>query len=276
MDLTKLDDLRLAMKLAGIKPRHELGQNFLIDADTLRQIVDAGSLEPTDTVLEIGPGLGTMTGLLAAQSAQVVAVESDQKLAELLRKSAPANVEVVPADILRYNLSQLPSGYKVVANIPYYLTSKILRTLTEAIAKPAVIVLLIQKEVAERVCAKPGELSILGLSVQYYAKAEIIAVVGREKFWPAPDVDSAILRITPFDKPVFEADIQKLFRLIKAGFGEKRKMLKNSLAGGLNGADELVAQVLASADVDGHRRAQELSLSDWQRLYNEAVKHNLI
>ncbi len=276
MDLTRLEDLRLALKLAGIRPNADLGQNFLVDRQTLESIVDQAELSKEDTVLEVGPGLGTMTELLAAKVKKVVAVETDDKLAKLLQESALDNTSVINEDILTFDFRRLPTDYKVVANIPYYLTSKILRLLIENSRRPKLMVLLIQKEVAQRVCAQPGDLSILALSVQYYAKPEVVAFVGREKFWPSPAVDSAILKVTLYDQPLFPAEPAKLFRLIKAGFGEKRKMLKNSLAGGLNATDELVTQTLKDANINSSRRAQELSLSDWSRLYNEAIKHGLI
>lgn len=275
MDLSNLEDLRTALKLAGIHPRHDLGQNFLVDAESLNLIIQAAGLSPDDTVLEIGPGLGSLTVKLAEKVKKVIAVESDLKLAHLLGRYASENTEIIQSDILQFDFRQLPKGYKVVSNIPYYLTSKIIRLLVENPNPPQTIVLLIQKEVAERICAKPGNLSVLGLSVQYYGKPEIIDMVGREKFWPSPDVDSAILKIS-WTGPAFPADPQKLFRLVKAGFGEKRKMLKNSLAGGLNATDELIGSLLSQAKIAPDRRAQELKVADWGRLYTEAEKANLI
>lgn len=275
MDLSNLEDLRTALKLAGIQPRHDLGQNFLVDADSLNLIIQAAGLSAEDTVLEIGPGLGSLTVKLAEKVKKVIAVESDPKLAQLLGRYASSNTEIIQSDILQFDFRQLPKNYKVVSNIPYYLTSKIIRLLVENPNPPQTIVLLIQKEVAQRVCALPGDLSVLGLSVQYYGQPEIIGYVEREKFWPSPEVNSAILKIS-VSGPVFEADPQKLFRLVKAGFGEKRKMLKNSLAGGLNASDELISTMLSDAGISPDRRAQELSLKDWEKLYNVVVKHKLL
>lgn len=276
MDLSQLEDLRIAMRLAGINPRKGLGQHFLIDKDALTMIVAAANLGPTDTVLEIGPGLGVMTKPLTEVSARVVAVEADKVLADLLAKDSPKNLEVWPGDILDFNLSVLGQPYKVVANLPYYLTSKILRLLLESQSPPTVMSLLVQHEVAERIVAEPGQMSILALSVQYYAKAEIVGFVERHKFWPPPKVDSAILKITRRNKPVFAADSAKLFRLIKAGFGEKRKQLRNSLAGGLNARVEVIADMLDRAELPPTARAQELGLPDWQRLYSQAIKRRLL
>lgn len=275
MDLSRVDDVRTALRLAGIRPNKSLGQHFLVDKPSLEAIMDAAEPGPADTVLEIGPGLGVMTRPLARSAGRVVAVETDPVLAELLQRDAPPNLEVVESDFLQYDLRTLGSGYKVIANIPYYLTSKILRLLIESENPPSVMSLLIQKEVAERIIARPGDLSILALSVQYYGKAEIVRIVERHKFWPAPDVDSAVLRVT-LGQPAFEADETALFRLIKAGFGEKRKQLRNALAGGLNLSTELSAKLLKSAKIPPTARAQELDLKAWRRLYDKATKQNLL
>lgn len=263
------------MKLAGIRPNKGLGQHFLVDRPSLQAIMDAAKVTSDDTVLEIGPGLGVMTRPLTRLAARVVAVETDPVLAELLRRDAPDNLDVVEQDILQYDLSQLPPGYKVIANIPYYLTSKIFRLLIESPQPPSVMSMLIQKEVAERIVARPGQMSILALSVQYYGRPEIICMVERHKFWPAPEVDSAVLRVT-LSGPAFPADPDRLFRLIKAGFGEKRKQLKNSLSGGLNLESDYAMRVIKSAKLSPTARAQELDLKAWQRLYKVAAKQNLI
>ena len=267
MDLTDTHDLKIALQLAGLKADKNLGQHFLVDQESLQAVMAAGDLKADDTVLEIGPGLGVMTTPLTQQVGKVIAVEADQRLADLLRRDQPANLEIVHQDIMRFDLRLLPKRYKVVANIPYYLTSGILRLFLEADSKPQILALLIQKEVAERVTAQPGNMSVLALSVQYYGKPELKAVVERHKFWPPPQVDSAVLQIKVHKKPAFPAEPDKLFRLIKAGFGEKRKMLKNSLAGGLNIAMDLSAKLIDESRLAETARAQELSLNDWQRLY---------
>jgi 16S rRNA (adenine1518-N6/adenine1519-N6)-dimethyltransferase len=275
MDLTRVDDVRTALKLAGIKPNKNLGQHFLVDKPSLQAIIDAAAPTPADTVLEIGPGLGVMTRPLARAAGRVVAVETDHVLAELLRRDAPETLEVVEQDILRFDLSTLPAGYKVIANIPYYLTSKIFRLLIESPNPPSTMSVLIQKEVAERIAAPPGKLSILALSVQYYGHPEIVQIVERHKFWPAPAVDSAVLRVR-LTGPAFPADPHDLFRLIKAGFGEKRKQLKNALAGGLNLSSDYAAGLLSAAGLSSTARAQELDLDAWNRLYQIATKENLL
>jgi 16S rRNA (adenine1518-N6/adenine1519-N6)-dimethyltransferase len=275
MDLSRVEDVRTAMKLAGIKPNKGLGQHFLVDRPSLEAIVDAAGVTQDDTVLEIGPGLGVMTRPLTRQAGRVVAVETDHILADLLRRDSPKSLTVAEQDILTFDLAGLPPRYKVIANIPYYLTSKIFRFLIESSNPPAVMSLLIQKEVAERIVAAPGKLSVLALSIQYYGRPEIVRVVERHKFWPPPDVDSAVLRVV-LTGPAFAADRARLFRLIKAGFGEKRKQLKNALAGGLNLSPDYAADLLAATKLAPTVRAQELDLRAWQRLYDLAIKEELL
>lgn len=270
-----MEDLQTALRLAGISPRKGLGQHFLVDRPSLEAIIEAADIGPSDTVLEIGPGLGVMTEALAAEAGRVVAVETDHLLADLLRRRQPGNLEIVEQDILDFDLRVLPPGYKVVANIPYYLTSKIFRLLLESPQPPAVMSLLIQEEVAERITAKPGQLSMLALSVQYYGHPELMARVERHKFWPAPKVDSAVIKVT-VGEPAFVADPTKLFRLMKAGFGERRKQLKNALAGGLNLQGSGVVALLQAADIAPTARAQELDLPAWERLYRAALTEDLL
>lgn len=249
-------------------PKKSLGQHWLFDAETLQAMVATAQLDKDDVVLEVGPGLGSLTQLLVAHSKQVIAVEKDEHLAaDLLRKLSARNLSVVSDDILEFDLSQLPQRYKVVANIPYYLTSHLIQNLLEAANPPSQMVLLVQKEVAERVIAQPGQMSILSLSVQYYAVPELIQTVAKELFEPPPKVDSAILSIKRRAKPYFEAEPKLLFRLIKAGFGEKRKQLKNSLAGGLRIPPAEITELLKAVGIGPSARAQELSLPQWEKLY---------
>lgn len=276
MDLTNINDLQLALRLAGIKPKKGLGQHFLVDRPSLEAIMEAADLHPTDTVLEIGPGLGVMTRPLTEQVKDVVAVEADAELAELLGQGAPANLTIAHADALRFDLTKLPSGYKVVANLPYYLTSNLLRQLLESANPPAIMSLLVQKEVAERITAAPGKMSVLALSVQYYAYAKMMTMVERHKFWPPPQVDSAVIRIERRPKPAFPAEPARLFRLVKAGFGERRKQLVNSLSGGLNAENQTIINILSEAKINQTKRAQELTLEDWQRLYAATTAAKLI
>lgn len=257
-----------------MKAKKSFGQNWLRDEYTLDLIVDSADIQQGDTVLEVGPGLGYLTNKLAKQASKLVCVEADQDLIPHLAHQFGdvPNVDVVQADILKYDFTKLPKGYLVVANIPYYLTSNLIRQLLESKNPPARMVLMVQKEVAERITASPGHMSVLSFSVQYYAKAEIIAPVAKELFEPIPKVDSAIIKIERRNKPVFEADTKKLFKLVKAGFGEKRKMLRNSLAGGLQLSTVEVESLLKKAGLKPTSRSQELSILDWQKLYEGYMK----
>jgi len=272
MDLTTIDDLKAALRLAGVRSNKALGQHFLVDREVVAAMVAAGELTSSDTVLEVGPGLGVMTGELTTAAGRVVAVELDPVLAGLLRRDAPPNVEVVQADIRRFDLRRLPVGYKVVANIPYYLTAPLLRRLVTSPNQPRLAALLVQQEVAQRITASPGQMSVLAVSVQYYARPALLQVVTADKFWPPPKVDSAIVQLRMRDRPAFAADAAVLFRLVKAGFGERRKMLKNSLAGGLRIEAAQAVELVAAAGLSPTARAQELSLEDWERLYSASTE----
>ena len=254
-----------------------LGQHWLFDKKALRSIVQAGEITKNDTVLEVGPGLGTLTELLVQKAKAVVAVEKDPQLAAKLDKVTFARtdlakkLEVIDADILDFDLGQLPRNYKVVANIPYYLTSNLLRRLLEAENPPALMALMVQKEVSERIVAKPGKMSILSFSVQYYAQPRIIQIVPKELFKPPPKVNSAIIQIKRRPKPYFPADQERLFRIVKAGFANKRKQLKNSLAAGLHLSGEECSDVLKKLGINPQARAQELSMKNWQKLYESLI-----
>jgi len=276
LDLTNPDIIRNTLKSIKTYPNKRLGQHFLIHKPTFKIILDAGTLNINDAILEIGPGLGSLTAILASETAKVVAVERDIILAKALDERKLAKVEVIMGDILNFDLSQLPKNYKVVANIPYNLTSRLLKKLITSLNPPRLMVLLIQKEVAERICERPGNMSVLAFSVQYFADPKIIEVVERSKFWPMPKVDSAIIQIIRKPKPVFVADEKKLFRLIKAGFSAKRKKMKNSLAGGLNTSVTVAQSLLKIAQIDLNARAQELTMAQWHQLYLQADKQRLI
>lgn len=245
--------------------KKSLGQHWLNDLSTLEDICDAAELSGEDTVLEIGPGPGSLTKLLVQEVQQVVAVEFDERFARDLPKAK--NLQVVHQDILTFDLTTLPKGYKVVANIPYYLTSNLLRVLSESTNPPETIVLLVQKEVAERVAAEPGGMSLLSVSVQLYYQARLGVKVPAMLFTPPPKVDSQVLILTRRAQPLFTDLNDKLFfALVKAGFSERRKKLKSSLSGGLRADKSAVAQILEQAQIDPDKRAQELSLTDWYAL----------
>lgn len=249
-------------------PKKSLGQHWLFDSKSLGAICDAAGLVPTDTVLEIGPGLGPLTVELTARAKQVVAVELDEQLARELPARIPAaNLTVVHGDVLQFDFSKLPAGYKVVANVPYYVTSLIVRTLLESPTPPSRAVLLVQKEVAQRLAATPGDMSILAVSAQFYAAVSLGSVVTADKFDPPPKVDSQVVIFDVRPTPLF-ADIEpkKFFRVVKAGFSEKRKTLRNSLSGGLGLPKDQIEIMLKKTTIDPGARAETLSLQQWHSL----------
>jgi 16S rRNA (adenine1518-N6/adenine1519-N6)-dimethyltransferase len=253
-----------------LEPKKSLGQHWLKDEVLLEQIAELAELGPADSVLEIGPGPGSLTKLLVKKAGSVTAVELDEKLAAaLVQDFAEANLTVVSQDILKFDLGQLMPGYKVVANIPYYLTGNLLRVLTESTNPPSLMVLLVQKEVAERLAAGPGQMSLLAVSVQLDYETQLGPVVPAELFMPPPKVDSQVIKLSRRSQPLFDAlDRQVYLSVVRAGFSERRKKLRSSLAGGLRQSKENVDQWLASAGIDPNRRAQELSLQEWHQLYS--------
>ena len=258
-------------------PNKNLGQHWLRDREILASIADSADLTKQDTVLEIGPGLGTLTSVLLAKSKKVVAVEFDKDLARKLPNQFPGkNLEVVSGDILSFDLSKLPGGYKVVANIPYYITNKIIQLFLTSKNKPSLIVLLIQKEVAERLVANPGKMSILAVSAQLFAEVSLGEVVKAEMFLPPPKVDSQVVILKPHTKSLFENLDEKLFfRIVKAGFSAKRKKLRSSLSGGLGISKNQTEELLERAKISPEVRAEALSLDDWASLtktYADIIK----
>lgn len=249
-------------------PKKSLGQHWLKDRDVLAGIAEAADINPTDTVLEIGPGLGTLTSELLRRAEKVVAVELDGELAAKLPGQFPGtNLEVVHQDILDYDLNQLPAGYVVVANVPYYITSKIIQLLMTSSNRPRTTVLLIQKEVAERLAAEPGDMSILAVSAQVYGEVSLGDSVPASFFTPPPKVDSQVVVLTTRQTPlVSAADEKKFFRVVKAGFSAKRKKLRSSLSGGLGVSKQEVERLLGAVGIDPNTRAEDLAIEDWQRL----------
>lgn len=249
----------------------QLGQHWLFDKTVLQTIVELAHLDGRDTVLEVGPGPGALTEQLAASAREVIAVELDPDLSERLQEQQLSNVAVINHDILHYDLRSLPTDYKVVANIPYSITSRLLRQLWSGGNQPTLAVLLLQKEVAERVCASAGNMSVLSFSVQFYAEVELHQTVAKNLFTPPPEVDSAIVRMRRRSHPYFAADEKLLFRLVKAGFSERRKKLVNALSGGLHLPKPTVTTLLVESGIELDARAQQLSMDDWKRLYEVAT-----
>ncbi len=274
-----LAQTRRLLRQYGVRAKKGLAQHFLIDEAVLRDIVTAAELTPGETVIEVGPGLGVLTRELAARAGRVIAVEVDAKLAFILNETLGSlpHVSIINADVLdlqpaelliRGDAGSLGEGYKVVANLPYYIASPVLRHFLEASAKPQRLVVMVQKEVGQNIVAEPGRMSLLSISVQLYGKPAVVAHVPARSFYPSPKVDSAILRIDVHPQPAAEVtDGDKFFEVVRAGFSAPRKQLRNALSQGLSLASGSVVSLLGEAGISPQRRAQTLSLDEWSRLY---------
>jgi 16S rRNA (adenine1518-N6/adenine1519-N6)-dimethyltransferase len=268
------ESVRRMLSRAGIRPRKSLGQNFLIAEGALARVAAAADIQTEDVILEIGAGVGSLTRHLAARARRVVAVEIDPLLLPLLRTALLeySNVTVVQGDILALPVGQLvesaaPGHYKVAANIPYYITSAIIRYLVESIPSPSRMVLTVQKEVGDRICARPGKMSLLALSVQYYGTPTIVGSIPAEAFYPSPKVDSAIVNVDLISSPARDVESSGwMFHVARAGFSQKRKMLRNTLAAGLAISARDAEGYLALSGVDPKRRAETLSVDEWVKL----------
>jgi 16S rRNA (adenine1518-N6/adenine1519-N6)-dimethyltransferase len=264
-----------------LRARKGLGQHFLIDGEVLKLITSAAELSPGDVVVEVGPGLGILTKELARQAGWVIAIELDNKLAAMLKQTLASfnNITIINDDVLKIEpgallnqqkarFPQAINSYKVVANLPYYITSPVLRHFLEASAKPKIMLVMVQKEVANAIAAKPGEMSLLSVSVQFYGEPRIISYVPAQCFYPAPEVDSAILRIDLYPQPaVAVTDVGSFFEFLRAGFTAPRKQITNSLAQGLGLPKAEVLPLLERANIVPQRRAETLTLGEWAGLW---------
>ncbi len=280
-DDSLLAQTRTLLRRYNLRAKKGLGQNFLVDDDVLASILQAANLKPTDTVIEVGPGLGLMTAALAKNAAWVIAIELDNRLAGLLNENLPSdNIVVINRDVLGTDTAALLqgrapgfppafTGYKVVANLPYYITQPVIRHFLEAPVKPDVMVLMVQKEVAQVICAGPGDRSMLSIAVQFYGKPEIVTKVPAAAFFPAPDVDSAVVKITVHQDPPVDVDnVDGFFKFVRAGFSAARKQVANSLTKGLGLPKPAVRQMLAKAGIAPERRAETFTLEEWAELYS--------
>lgn len=261
-------------------PKKSLGQHWLFDEPSLEAMLTAGEVSEHDTVVEVGPGLGPLTKKLVTRAQSVIAIELDDYLAAQLKGRVEAqNLSIEHENVLEYDFSTVKSGYKVVANIPYYLTSNLIRVLLENPNPPSVIALLVQKEVAQRIVSAPGKMSILAVSVQFYAYATLAELVPAKLFTPPPKVDSQIIQIKRRTTPLFpDVEPDHFFQLVRAGFSEKRKKLRSSLSGGLQITKVEADLLLQDAHIPVGARAQELTLQQWHSLYiiwDEQMKHLL-
>lgn len=263
-----------------IRPDKRLGQNFLVADAYLEKIIAKASILPSDAVLEIGPGLGSLTVHLCARAARVTAVELDQRFISPLHEVTKdyTNFELIHGDILSLapNDLQLPEGYFVVANIPYYITSAVIRHLLTARKKPRSLVLTIQKEVARRISSSSGKLSLLALSVLVYGNPEYAFSIPAGAFYPQPKVDSAVIKVDILNEPrISPSNQDTFFKLARAGFQQKRKNLRNSLSSGLHLEKSFIEELLVQANIDKNRRAETLSIDEWKKLTELFKSKNL-
>jgi 16S rRNA (adenine1518-N6/adenine1519-N6)-dimethyltransferase len=272
MFLSSKANLKKLLKRYKIYPSKGLGQNFLIDRQVVKKVIRAANLKPNETVLEIGPGIGTLTEELAKKSKKVITVEKDRKMVEILKETMKdfKNIEVVCKDILKFrpSLKKFPANYKVIGNLPFYLTAPVIRKFLEE--KPKEMVFIVQKEVGQRICSKPPKMNILAVSVQVYAKPEIISFISKKSFWPQPKIDSAIMKIKLSN--IVSRGHQFLakkrgralfFKVVKAGFSQPRKQVANNLSKKLKLDKERVKLWLLKNKVKQAQRAESLDLNDW-------------
>ncbi len=276
IDLTNIHVLRDLLYSHGMRPNKAFGQNFLVERSVLQQIVEAAELEAGDQVLEVGAGTGVLTRELARTARRVVAVELEQDMLRLLEKTTRgyANVEIIARNLLYMEPEEVfgQEAYKLVANLPYYITAPTFRHFLESANPPRLLVVMVQYEVAQRIVAEPGDLSMMGVSVQFYGRPRILARVPARAFYPAPKVDSAILRVDVYaEAPLTRQERDSFFRVVQAGFSERRKQVHNSLAHGLHRKDEVIREWLAAAGIEANRRAETLSIEEWLRLWREAT-----
>ncbi len=267
--------VRGQLKGAGLKARKSLGQNFLVDEDIRDSLIEAAGLSAGDTVIEVGPGLGVLTEKLASHAGRVIAIELDSNLAERLgnRLTRFSNIDIINADILNLDLIELIKGvtYKVVANIPYYITSPILRYFMQAELRPSLMVIMMQEEVALDITAKPGSMGFLAVSMRLFSIPRIVCRVPADRFYPVPKVDSAVVKFDMLALPAVDVgDVEGFLELVHAGFGAPRKQLHNSLAIGLGKEPAAAEEILTRAGIDSRRRPGTLTLDEWSALYREA------
>ncbi len=273
MHLFSKKDIKNLLKKYQIRPFKKLGQNFLIDRATVKKIISAADLKTNDAVLEIGPGIGALTQEIAKKTRKVIAVEKDRNMVEILKETLKdfSNVEIIYGDILKIEGLKLTENLKVVGNLPFYLTAPIIRKFLEMTeARPLSMVLVVQKEVGQRICNRPPDMSILAVSVQIYAEAKIISYISRKSFWPQPEVDAAIIKITPFSKAsrprLNQINFDLFFKVVKAGFSQPRKQLINNLSSKFNLSREKTEKWLSENGINPSQRAETLSVKDWINL----------
>jgi len=267
------NEIKNLLNKYGLRPKKSLGQNFLINPKVYESIISAAQLESGDKVIEVGPGLGTLTKYILktiGSSRKLIAIEKDEEFVNILKGEfkESKNVKIVEGDILLVDPKKykIPDDkYKILGNIPYYLTSRLLRTIFQKWPRPELIVLMVQEELAKRIIAKPPRSNLLAISVQYFSKPEIIKKVSKKSFWPEPKVDSTIIRLTPTDtRP--SPNRGRFFKVVRAGFSENRKQLINSLSHGLSESKGKIEKILKSSGINPTRRAETLTLPEWKKI----------
>ena len=272
IDLTNVGELRRLLFTHHMRPNKSFGQNFLVDRSMLMRIVEAAEIDVNDTVLELGAGTGVLTRELAKRAQRVIAVELERDMLALLTETTAgyANVELLARNLLYIEPAEVfdHSPYKLVANLPYYITAPTFRHFLESANPPRLLVVMVQYEVAQRIVAEPGDLSLLGVSIQFYGRPKILARVPASSFYPAPKVDSAILRIEVHPQVSLTSEERNsFFRIVQAGFSARRKQLHNSLTHGIHRKNEDIRAWLAAANIDATRRAETLSIEEWLKLW---------
>ena len=277
MNLASKKAIQNLLKKCQVRLSKRLGQNFLIEKGVITKLIRAANLGPKNIILEIGPGIGILTVELAKKVKKVIAIEKDQKMVEILKETLEnfKNVKIIKGDILKFRILDFgfpgrdgfPSNYKVVGNLPFYLTAPVIRKFLETIeVKPRQMILVVQKEVGQRICARTPDMSILAVSVQFYAKPEIISYISKKSFWPQPKVDGAMLKIVP-KKPITSLGLVDLFfKIVKAGFSQPRKQLINNLSRGLKFNRGEVKDWLLKNNIQPNQRAETLTIEDWLSL----------
>jgi 16S rRNA (adenine1518-N6/adenine1519-N6)-dimethyltransferase len=273
----QLDEFKEFLKGYNIWPKKGLGQNFLVDENAMNSIIEAADLKKTDNIIEVGPGTGLLTEHLFTKAKKVVSVEYDLEMVKILKKrfGSVGNLQIVYSDALKYRIEDAcfkDMGYKVVANIPYYITSPLIKHFLQSEFRPKSMVILVQKEVAEKICGITGK-SLITIETQLFGKPEIVSIVPADSFYPAPKVNSAILKIEAYDKPLIPAgEMDDFLRVVKFGFSQKRKKLNNTLGAGMHIKSAEMAEILRKMDINPDLRPEDLEISDWRRLAKALTK----
>ena len=272
-----LDEFKAFLRSYNIWPKKGLGQNFLVDENAMNQIISAADLKKGDNIIEVGPGTGLLTEHLFAKAKKVVSVEYDPDMVKILKRrfGSVGNLQVVHSDALKYRIADAcfkDMGYKVVANIPYYITSPLIKHFLQSEQRPRLMVILVQKEVAEKICGITGK-SLITIETQLFGKPEIVSIVPSGSFYPAPKVDSAVLKIEAYDKPLIpDKDMADFLRIVKFGFSQKRKKLNNTLGAGLHIKSAEMAEILRKMDINPDLRPEDLEIADWAKLAKVLTK----